>query len=323
MFKLFKKNKNINEEQGQQRAGVVSKLVSGLGLTRRALVNGIVEIFAGKNVIEQSTLEELEAKLLMADVGVAVTRQVIAQLRADLKHEKQITGEMVLNTIKSQLASILLPCDQPLVIAENIKPYVILFVGVNGSGKTTTIGKLAKKLQAANHKVMLAAGDTFRAAAIDQLQIWGKRNDVVVIAQQQGADSAAVLYDAFLAAKARNIDVLIADTAGRLHTQHNFMEELRKVKRTLQKIDPIAPHEVLLVLDATTGQNALNQVRQFNEIIGVTGICITKLDGTAKSGVIFAIAKETKIPLRFIGVGEGIDDLKPFNAQEFIAALFN
>ncbi|MBU0744189.1 MAG: signal recognition particle-docking protein FtsY, partial [Gammaproteobacteria bacterium] len=230
--------------------------------------------------------------------------------------------ETVLKTIKNQMEKILEPCNQHLVIPENIKPFVILLIGVNGSGKTTTIGKLAKKLQNDNYKIMLAAGDTFRAAAIDQLKIWGERNEVPVIAQKPGSDSAAVIYDAFQAAKSRDIDVLIADTAGRLHTHHGFMEELKKVKKILQKIDPSSPHEVLLVLDATIGQNAINQVKQFNEIIGITGICITKLDGSAKAGAIFAIAKETKIPIRFIGVGESIDDLKPFDAKKFVDALF-
>jgi fused signal recognition particle receptor len=322
MLNFFKKNKEQKNDSEKQQTGVVSGLFRGLKLTRSALIDGIAGIFFGKNKIDQETLAKLEAKLLSADVGVTVTKQIIEQLQSDLKHEKNITAETVLAAIRTQLENILEPCNQPLIISENTQPFVILLVGVNGSGKTTTIGKLAKKLQDDNYKVMLAAGDTFRAAAIEQLKIWGERNQVPVIAQKPGSDSAAVIYDAFQAAKARGIEVLIADTAGRLHTHHGFMEELKKIKKIIQKIEPTAPHEVLLVLDATIGQNTLTQVKQFNDIIGVTGICITKLDGTAKGGTVFAIAKETKIPIRFIGVGESIDDLKPFDAKKFIAALF-
>lgn len=323
MFGFRKKNKEQKNDGEQKPSGAFSSLVRGLKLTHNILVDGITGTFFGKNEIDQQTLEELKTKLLASDVGVIATKQIIDQLQSDLKHEKNIATKTVIATIKNQLESILEPCSQPLTIAKNIKPYVILIIGVNGSGKTTTIGKLAKKLQDHNYKIMLAAGDTFRAAAIEQLKIWGERNQAPVIAQKQGADSAAVIYDALQSAKAHNIDVLIADTAGRLHTHHGFMTELQKVKRTLQKLDPLAPHETLLVLDATIGQNALNQVKQFNEIIGVTGICITKLDGTAKGGTIFAIAKETKIPIRFIGVGENIDDLKPFEAKNFVTALFD
>jgi len=322
MFNFLKKNKEQKNGSDQKQAGAISSLGRILKLTRSALVDGIAGIFLGKSKIDQKTLEELEAKLLTSDVGATVTKQIINQLESDLRDEKNVDTETVLTTIRTQLESILEPCNQPLTIVGNIKPFVILLVGVNGSGKTTTIGKLAKKLQDDGYKIMLAAGDTFRAAAIEQLKIWGERNQIPVIAQKQGSDSAAVIYDAFAAAKARGIDVLIADTAGRLHTHHGFMEELKKVKKTIQKIDSSAPHEVLLVLDATIGQNALNQVKQFNEVIGVTGICITKLDGTAKGGTIFAIAKETKIPIRFIGVGESIDDLKLFDAKKFVQALF-
>jgi fused signal recognition particle receptor len=321
MFSFFKKNKE-QKNDGKQQIGTICDLFCGLKLTRGALIDGLAKIFSNKDKVDQKTLEELESKLLTSDVGVTVTKQILDQLKFDLKNEKTITAKTTLETIRTQLENILKPCNQPLVIAENIRPFVILLIGVNGSGKTTTIGKLAKKLQNNNYKIMLAAGDTFRAAAIEQLKIWGERNQVPVIAQKPGADSAAVIYDAFQAAKARKVDVLIADTAGRLHTHHGFMEELKKVKKTLQKIDFAAPHEVLLVLDATIGQNTLNQVKQFNEIIGVTGICVTKLDGTAKGGTIFAIAKETGIPIRFIGVGESIDDLNPFDAKKFIAALF-
>ena len=268
-------------------------------------------------------LLELEEQLLMADVGVEVTQQIIEKLQNQMQTQKNISTEIVFQTLKNQLENILTPYSQPLVLPSKNQPFVILLVGVNGSGKTTTVGKLANKLQSSGYKTMLAAGDTFRAAAIEQLKIWGERNEVPVIAQRQGADSAAVLYDAFQAAKSRNIDILIADTAGRLHTQSHLMEELQKIKRTLQKIDSTAPHEILLVLDATVGQNALNQAKQFQAAIGVSGICLTKLDGTAKGGIIFAIAQKTKIPIRFIGIGENIDDLKPFDAREFVTALFH
>ncbi len=322
MFNIFKKNKAQKVADKQPQSSAISGLFRGLKRTRDAFTHGIFGIFSSKDKINPQTLEELEVKLLTSDVGVTVTKQIIDQLKLDLKHEPTITPETILATIKNQLENILEPCNQPLVITKNTRPFVVLLVGVNGSGKTTTIGKLAKKLQEDNHKVMLAAGDTFRAAAIEQLKVWGERNQVPVIAQQTGSDSAAVIYDAYQAAKARDIDVLIADTAGRLHTHHGFMAELKKIKKIIQKIDPAAPHEVLLVLDATIGQNALTQVKQFNEMIGVTGICLTKLDGTAKGGTIFAIAKETKIPIRFIGVGESIEDLKTFDAKNFITALF-
>lgn len=320
MFNFFKKTKKPDDNKSPT---IISKLVHGLTRTRNVFVEGMAGIFSGKKTIDRAMLEELEEKLLLADVGVEVAQQIIEQLKREMVLEKNIEAEVVLQTLKDQLVNILTPCNKPLVIQENIKPFVILFVGVNGSGKTTTVGKLAKNLQQAGYKPMLAAGDTYRAAAIEQLKIWGERNDVTVIAQQQGSDSAAVLYDAFQAAKNRGVDVLLADTAGRLHTQSNLMEELKKIKRILQKIDPQAPHEILLVLDATVGQNALNQAKQFQEAIGVTGICLTKLDGTAKGGIIFAIAKNTQIPIRFIGLGESIDDLKPFDAKDFVEALFD
>jgi fused signal recognition particle receptor len=226
-----------------------------------------------------------------------------------------------MEALRENMRELLRPYSQPLVLPENIKPFTILMVGVNGVGKTTTIGKLAKRLQAQNRSVMLAAGDTFRAAAVEQLQVWGERNHIPVIAQHKGADSASVIFDAMQSAKARGIDVLIADTAGRLHTQANLMEELKKVKRVMGKADPKAPHEVLLTVDAGTGQNALNQAQQFHQAVGLTGIALTKLDGTAKGGIIFAMAKKMALPVRFIGVGEGIDDLRPFDAEEFVDAL--
>ena len=299
-----------------------SSLVRGLNRTRHALADNLAKIFSGVRILDQKIFTKLEAKLLTADVGVAATQELLEQLQLKFKHEKHIETGVVLETIKTQLENILQPCEQPLVITKDIKPFVILLVGVNGSGKTTTIGKLAKKLQNDGHRVMLAAGDTFRAAAATQLKIWGERNGAPVIAQQPGADSAAVIFDALQAARARGVDVLIADTAGRLHTHDGFMAELKKVKRILQKIDTAYPQEVLLVLEVTTGQNALNQVKQFSETVGVTGMCLTKLDGTAKGGAIFAIAKETKIPIRFVGVGEGIEDLRPFAARDFVSALF-
>lgn len=320
MFNFLKKPKKSDKNEP---ATIASKLAHGLIRTRNVFVEGMAGIFSGKKTTDRAMLEELEEKLLLADVGVEVAQQIIEQLKRKLLLEKNIGAEVVLQTLKDQLINILTPCSKPLVIPENTRPFVILLVGVNGSGKTTTVGKLAKNLQQAGYKIMLAAGDTYRAAAIEQLKIWGERNDVTVIAQQQGSDSAAVLYDAFQAAKNRGVDVLIADTAGRLHTQGNLMEELKKIKRILQKIDPTAPHEILLVLDATVGQNALNQAKKFQEAIGVTGICLTKLDGTAKGGIIFAIAQNTQIPIRYIGLGEGIDDLKPFDAKVFVEALFD
>ncbi|CAL7961974.1 Signal recognition particle receptor FtsY [Gammaproteobacteria bacterium] len=326
MFNFLKKNNKLisdNKPDNNKSSVIVSKLAHGLKRTRDVFATTMAGVFSGKKVIDRIMLEELEEKLLLADVGIEVAQQIIRQLKRELVLAKNIDAEVVLRTIKNQLENILMSCSEPLVIPESIKPFVILFVGVNGSGKTTTVGKLAKKLQLAGYKIILAAGDTYRAAAIEQLKVWGERSDVTVIAQKQGSDSAAVLYDAFQAAKSRGVNVLIADTAGRLHTQSNLIEELKKIKRTLQKIDLAAPHEVLLVLDATVGQNALNQAKQFQEAVGVSGICLTKLDGTAKGGIIFAIAQSTKIPIRFIGLGESIDDLKPFNAKEFVDALFS
>lgn len=331
IFSNFRKKNNIEKTASEnekimatqtEKTGFFSSLKNSLKRTRENFNSNIVNLFTSKK-IDVALLEELEALLLTADVGVTVTKQIIDELTKKLSRNELSSTEILQNELKLQLQNILLPCEKPLQIAEHIKPFVILLVGVNGSGKTTTIGKLANKLQAQGKKIMLAAGDTFRAAAIEQLKVWGERNNVPVIAQHTGADSAAVVFDALQSAKARNVDVLIADTAGRLHTQSNLMDELKKVKRILQKIDATAPHEILLVLDATVGQNALNQAKEFSEAIGVTGICITKLDGTAKGGIIFAIAQQLKLPIRFIGVGENIDDLKPFVAQEFVEALFS
>ncbi|MFA6409808.1 MAG: signal recognition particle-docking protein FtsY [Gammaproteobacteria bacterium] len=298
------------------------RLTEGLKRTKTNFTAKITNLFVGKKVIDAELLSDLETQLLLADIGVGVTEEIIAELKKCAKDSGIASTEEVLPTLKKQLLHILKPHALPLEIPKNTTPYVILVAGVNGSGKTTTIGKLARLLKKAGKEVLLAAGDTFRAAAIEQLQIWGERNNISVIAQHAGADSAAVAFDALNAAKARGVDVLIIDTAGRLHTQSNLMAELKKVVKVLKKVDPEVPHEVLLVLDAGVGQNALNQAREFDAAIGVTGLVLTKLDGTAKGGIIFAIAKALQKPIRFIGVGEKIDDLQPFNAEEFVEALF-
>ena len=326
MFNILKRKKSAATEtqpaQNPEKTGFFSRLKASLTKTRASFSHGIANLILGKKTLDKEVLELIETQLLTADVGIDATQQLVDDLTQKLARKELNDTETALKSLQENMKAILHPCEQPFEIAENHKPFIILVVGINGSGKTTTIGKLAKHLQAAGKKVMLAAGDTFRAAAIEQLQIWGERNHIPVIAQQPGADTAAVIYDALESAKARNIDILLADTAGRLHTQTNLMEELKKVKRVLTKIDPTAPHETLLVLDAGIGQNALNQAKQFNDAIGVTGIALTKLDGTAKGGIIFAIAKQLNIPIRFIGVGEGIDDLRPFDADEFVEALF-
>jgi fused signal recognition particle receptor len=326
IFSWLKKNNEtaqpiLNNNQSDSDKSFFETLKTGLKRTRVNLASGLGRIFLGKKTIDNHLLEELETLLIGADIGLDVTKKVIDELTAKIARQELDNLEVLYGALAAILQSIISPYSLPLEISDTTKPYVILLVGINGSGKTTTIGKLAKKLQEGDKKVVLAAGDTFRAAAIEQLKIWGERNAIDVIAQQQGSDSAAVIYDAFFAAKARNADVLLVDTAGRLHTQNNLMDELKKIKRILGKIDTTAPHEVLLVLDATIGQNALNQAKQFYEAIGVTGLCITKLDGTARGGIIFAIAQQLKLPIRFIGIGEGIDDLKPFIAKDFVDAL--
>ncbi len=325
MLKFLNRNKKeqaeVSSVSTEQSVGFFKKLTQGLTRTRQGLVSKVGNLILGKKVIDESLLEDIEEALLSADVGVAVTRGIIADLSSQLKRKQLNDGEALWAALQTHLQALLLPVTQPLHIDSMDEPYVILMVGINGAGKTTTIGKLAKHLQKDHKKVMLAAGDTFRAAAVEQLQVWGERNGIAVIANPQG-DSPAVMYDAMQAAKARHMDVLLADTAGRLHTQHNLMEELKKVKRVIAKLSPNAPHEVLLVLDASIGQNALTQAIQFKEAVGVTGLVITKLDGTAKGGIVFAIAKELQLPIRFIGVGEGIEDLKPFNGEDFVAALF-
>ncbi|MGF6671542.1 signal recognition particle-docking protein FtsY [Pseudomonas monsensis] len=278
--------------------------------------------FLGRKTIDDDLLDDLETRLLTADVGVEATTQIIQRLTQKVARKELADADALYKSLQAELAAMLKPVEQPLKIVSQNKPFVILVVGVNGAGKTTTIGKLAKKLQLEGKKVMLAAGDTFRAAAVEQLQVWGERNKIPVIAQHTGADSASVIFDAVQAAKARGIDVLIADTAGRLHTKDNLMEELKKVRRVIGKLDADAPHEVLLVLDAGTGQNAINQAKQFNQTVELTGLALTKLDGTAKGGVIFALAKQFGLPIRYIGVGEGIDDLRTFEAEPFVQALF-
>ena len=311
----------VENDDEETRASLFSRLKNGLTKTRASLSSGLANLFLGKKELNADLLTEIETALLSADVGVETTEQLIKTLTQKLARKELSSPEAAFDCLKQEMLQILTPCSKPLMITDH-KPFVMLVIGVNGSGKTTTIGKLAKYYQHEQKQIMLAAGDTFRAAAIEQLQVWGERNKIPVIAQQPGADTAAVIYDAVEAAKARQADLLIADTAGRLHTQSNLMAELQKVKRVIGKVDASAPHEVLIVIDATLGQNALNRVRQFHQAIGITGIALTKLDGTAKGGIIFAIAKETGIPIRFIGIGESIHDLRPFVAEDFISALF-
>jgi len=297
------------------------RLKNQLQKTRSGL-GGVLKSLSLQKQIDEDLLEEIESSLLMADVGIDVTQDIINHLRENLEHHQLNDAQSLTHELKQYLYEILEPCSQPLKIPEQDGPFVILVVGVNGAGKTTSIGKLAKRLKNQGHSVMLAAGDTFRAAAVEQLQTWGERNDIHVVAQHTGADSASVIFDAVQSAQAKNIDVLIADTAGRLHTKSNLMEELSKIKRIMSRLDENAPHEVLLVLDAGTGQNALSQARLFNDAVKLTGIALTKLDGTAKGGVIFALARKIGVPIRFIGVGEGIDDLQDFDARMFVDALF-
>ena len=308
---------------GDNQGGWFARLKQSLSKTSASLGEGMASLFLGKKAIDDDLLEELETRLLTADVGVEATGVIIDSLTKRVARKELADSGALYKALQEELGALLKPVEQPLLIAAEKQPYVILVVGVNGVGKTTTIGKLAKKLQGEGKKVMLAAGDTFRAAAVEQLQVWGERNNIAVVAQHTGADSASVIYDALAAARARHVDVLIADTAGRLQNKAHLMEELKKVVRVMQKLDPQAPHEVLLALDATTGQNAISQAKLFKEAVGVSGLVLTKLDGTAKGGVVFTLADRFAIPLRFIGVGEGIDDLRPFNANEFINALFS
>lgn len=333
IFSFLKKNKKDTDKEpdstgsGASADGSVDnnnnepELDQKLQRTRSRFTDNLLGFLRGKKPVDDELLEELESQLIMADVGVDATTRVIDALQARAKSDKLSDSDDVRAALRDELISILQPVEQPLEIPDSIKPFVILVVGVNGAGKTTTIGKLARQLQDGGKSVMLAAGDTFRAAAIEQLQTWGERNEVPVIAQDIGSDSASVIFDALQSARARGIDVLIADTAGRLHTQSGLMDELRKVKRVLSKLDEDAPHETLIVLDGGTGQNAMSQAEQFNEAMALDGIVITKLDGTAKGGVVFAIAQKTGLPIRFIGVGEKVADLEVFQAERFVDAL--
>ncbi|HAU92955.1 MAG TPA: signal recognition particle-docking protein FtsY [Alteromonas sp.] len=317
----------VEESAATEKKSFFGRLKASLSRTKANLGSGIVSLFRGK-AIDDDLYEELETQLLVADVGMDTTQKIIDRLVEGAKHSQLKNGDALYELLKQQLRTMLTAVQQPLpeVIANHDKaqgPFVILMVGVNGVGKTTTIGKLAKQYQQQGKKVMLAAGDTFRAAAVEQLQVWGERNNIPVIAQPTGSDSASVLYDALQSAKAKGSDILIADTAGRLQNKDNLMEELKKVVRVMKKLNPDAPHEVMLTVDAATGQNAISQAKLFREAVGLTGITLTKLDGTAKGGVIFAIADKFGIPIRYIGVGEGIDDLRGFNGDEFIDALFS
>jgi fused signal recognition particle receptor len=327
-FGFGKRNKEDLEGEAAEavataeKQGLFQRLKRGLARTRANFGAGLSSLLRGRKAIDDELLEELETLLLTADVGVEATSRIIGDLTARAKRHELGDADALLRVLREQLLAILRGAEAPVRSAAEGRPQVILMVGVNGAGKTTTIGKLAKRLQDEGQRVMLAAGDTFRAAAVEQLQAWGDRNHVPVIAQHGGADAASVIFDALEAATARGLDVLIADTAGRLHTKSNLMEELAKIVRVMKKIDPDAPHEVLLVVDATTGQNALNQATQFHQAIGVTGIALTKLDGTAKGGIVFAIADRLRLPIRFVGVGESLEDLRPFDAEDFVEALF-
>jgi len=333
MFGFGKKSKDKDESKDKSRPdepaqqapkeSLFDRLKSGLQKTRSNFGEGLASLVAGKKTIDADLLEDLENLLLVADVGIDATTAIIDDLTASLKRNQLKDPESLYQALEDKLESLLAPCEQPLEItSEKGKPFVILMVGVNAVGKTTTFGKLARKFQDENKSVMLAAGDTFRAAAVEQLQAWGERNNVPVIAQQTGADSASVVYDAYESARARNIDVLIADTAGRLHNKDNLMQELEKVIRVLKKLDEHIPQEVMLVLDAGTGQNGISQAEHFGKAVNITGLTLTKLDGTAKGGMIFAIARRFGLPIRFIGIGEKVDDLRPFKASDFVAALF-
>ena len=299
-----------------------AQLNAGLKKTRSKFGVSFTNLFLGKKELSPELFKALETQLLNADIGPAVTQALLKSVTENLARKETKNETIVIDTLKQCMIDLLTPCEKPLEIPKSDLPFVVLMVGINGAGKTTTIGKIAHHFKSQDCKVMLAAGDTFRAAAVEQLQTWGNRNDVPVIAQHSGADSASVIFDALSAAKARGINILLADTAGRLHTAGNLMQELKKIKRVMTKLDATAPHETLLVLDAGTGQNALNQALEFHKNINLTGLCITKLDGTAKGGIILTIAKELKLPIRFIGLGEGINDLQSFDAKDFVEALF-
>ncbi|MGG4673459.1 signal recognition particle-docking protein FtsY [Providencia sp. Me1] len=314
------KNNLPTEQEKPKKEGFFARLKKGLLKTRQNLGSGFFGLFSGKK-IDDDLFEELEEQLLIADVGVDTTRKIIDNLTAHASRKELKDAEVLYGKLREEMSDILAKVDKPLVI-EDKKPYVILMVGVNGVGKTTTIGKLARQYQSEGKSVMLAAGDTFRAAAVEQLQVWGERNKIPVVAQHTGADPASVIFDAIQSAQAKGVDVLIADTAGRLQNKSHLMEELKKIVRVMKKLDENAPHEIMLTLDASTGQNAVSQAKLFDDAVGLTGITLTKLDGTAKGGVIFSIADQFGIPIRYIGIGEGIEDLRPFKADDFIEALF-
>jgi fused signal recognition particle receptor len=326
MLRIFRKNKKKPGEvqDVQLRPAEQSgqdPLEARLQDTRRQLGKRLGSLLSNRSAIDEDLLDEIETTLITADIGVKAALEIVENLRTAIANRIISEPNQVLPAVQAELFELIEACEQFLAVDEERKPFVILMVGVNGAGKTTTIGKLAQRFKEDGLSVMLAAGDTFRAAAVEQLKSWGERNDIPVVAQGTGADSAAVIYDALQSAKARNIDVLIADTAGRLHTQSNLMDELKKIHRVMGRIDESAPHEVMLVVDAGTGQNALNQAREFNQVIGLTGITVTKLDGTARGGVLFGIAHEMGLPIRYIGVGEAAKDLRPFDAGSFVNAI--
>ena len=329
MFGFGKKKQDqaVNSPEAEPDSGnepLFERLRSSLKKTRSNLGDGLANLLSGKKAIDEDLLEELESLLLTADIGIDATTSIIDDLTSSLKRNQLQDSGALYEALQGKLLALLEPCERPLEIPrDSNKPFVILMVGVNGVGKTTTIGKLASKFKNEKRSVMLAAGDTFRAAAVEQLQVWGNRHQVPVVAQHTGADSASVIYDAYQSAVARKIDVLIADTAGRLHNKDNLMQELEKVIRVLKKLDENIPQEVMLVLDAGTGQNGLSQAEHFKRAVDITGLTLTKLDGTAKGGMIFAIAEHFGLPIRFIGIGENSDDLRPFSAQDFVMALFD
>lgn len=317
MLKFFKKNQNKDIQTDTKKASLKDRLFK----SKRRLGDGLSSILIGKKKIDDELLEELEILMISADIGIQTTDKIIESVRKKASRKELKDGDSLYQLIKVELEALLI--DDNLLVPVSDSTFVILVVGINGAGKTTTIGKLAKSFQSQGKSVMLAAGDTFRAAAIEQLQIWGDRNEIPVIAQKTGADAASVVYDAYQSAVAKNIDILIADTAGRLHTQDNLMQELEKIKRVLKKHNDNSPHETLLVIDGGSGQNAVQQANEFHKSIELSGIAVTKLDGTAKGGVLFAISDSLNLPIRYIGIGEAIDDLKPFHAKDFINALFD
>ena len=317
MLNFFKKNQNKDIQTDTKKASLKDRLFK----SKRRLGDGLSSILIGKKQIDDELLEELEMLMISADIGIQTTDKIIESVRKKASRKELKDGDSLYQLIKVELEALLI--DDNLLVPVSDSTFVILVVGINGAGKTTTIGKLAKSFQSQGKSVMLAAGDTFRAAAIEQLQIWGDRNEIPVIAQKTGADAASVVYDAYQSAVAKNIDILIADTAGRLHTQDNLMQELEKIKRVLKKHNDKSPHETLLVIDGGSGQNAVQQANEFHKSIELSGIAVTKLDGTAKGGVLFAISDSLNLPIRYIGIGEAIDDLKPFHAKDFINALFD